>query len=135
MPIPFLACMIATAMRYDLPPRVLPVLQHVEGGAPGVVHHNSDGSADLGVMQINTRWVRPLAEVAHLPMAQTAARLVSDGCFNVAAAALILRSYVRENHGDMMRAIGDYHSHTPALNEAYRRKVLAAATVMFPRGG
>jgi len=132
MPIPLLACMIAAAVRYDLPPRVLPVIQRVEGGRVGSVRPDSDGSADLGIMQINTRWIAPLSAIVHMPATQTAARLVSDGCFNVAAAALILRGYVSENHGDIMRAIGDYHSHTPSLNEAYRQKVLTTAQSMFP---
>lgn len=33
MAIPFLACMVATAAFYHLPPRVLPAIQAVEGGA------------------------------------------------------------------------------------------------------
>ncbi|MBB2201459.1 lytic transglycosylase domain-containing protein [Gluconacetobacter tumulisoli] len=132
MPIPLLACMIASAVRYDLPPRVLPVIQKIEGGAAGTVRRDTDGSADLGLMQINTRWVQPLAAIVHMPAAQTAARLVSDSCFNIAAAALILRSYVTEERGDVMHAIGDYHSHTPSLNATYQQKALAAAHAMFP---
>ena len=30
-----------------------------------------------------------------------------------------------------MQAIGDYHSHTPVLNQAYRLQVLSAATTLF----
>ncbi|MCP9320579.1 lytic transglycosylase domain-containing protein [Acetobacter persici] len=132
MPIPLLACMVASAIRYDIPPRVLPVIQKVEGGVAGMVRRNTDGSSDLGLMQINTRWVQPLAQVAHMPAVQTAARLVSDSCFNVAASALILRTYINEAHGDLMQAIGYYHSHTPSLNAAYRQKVLSTAVSMFP---
>ncbi|KXV18988.1 lytic transglycosylase domain-containing protein [Gluconobacter oxydans] len=131
MPFPLLACVIASAIRYDLPPRVLPIIQKVEGGAVGMVHQNRDGSADLGLMQINTRWVQTLADVAHLPATQTAARLVSDSCFNVAAAALILRTLINQEHGNVMQAIGDYHSHTPVLNESYRQKVLDTAKSLF----
>ena len=52
-------------------------------------------------------------------------------CFNIAAAGLIMRSYLAETHGDLMRAVGAYHSHTPALNVDYQAHVLAAARRMF----
>ena len=43
MPIPLLACMVATASYYHLPPRVLPSIQRVEGGHIGDVSRNTDG--------------------------------------------------------------------------------------------
>ncbi|KFL89796.1 lytic transglycosylase [Acetobacter malorum] len=131
MPVSLLACMIVSANHYHIPPRVLPVIQKVEGGVTGMVHPNGDGSADLGLMQINTRWVQPLADIRHLSVPATATRLISDPCFNVAASALIMRTYIDEAHGDVMRAIGYYHSHTPTLSAAYRRKVLNMASSMF----
>lgn len=57
MGVPFLACMTAAAAFYHLPPRALPAIHAVEGGAVGVVSHNTNGSDDLGVMQINTIWL------------------------------------------------------------------------------
>ena len=131
MPIPLLACMVATAAHYHLPPRVLPSIQRVEGGSIGNVSANTDGSADLGVMQINTRWIQPLAALSGLAPATVRARLIDDGCFNVAAAGVILRTYLDEAHGDLMTAVGYYHSHTPTLHQAYRLRVLQAATVLF----
>jgi hypothetical protein len=64
MAVPFLACMALVASVHHLPPRVLPSIQAVEGGAVGSVSANTDGSSDLGVMQVNTLWLRPLARVA-----------------------------------------------------------------------
>jgi len=84
MPIPLLACMVATAAYYHLPPRV---------------------------------------------------RLTGDGCFNIAAAGAILRAYLDEAHGDLMTAVGYYHSHRPALHQAYRQRVLQAATILFVTSG
>jgi len=131
MAIPLLACMVATAAYYHLPPRVLPSIQRVEGGYVGSVSGNTDGSADLGLMQINTRWVQPLAALTGLAPAVVRGRLIDDGCFNIAAAGAILRVYLDEAHGDLMTAVGDYHSHTPALHQAYRLLVLRAATALF----
>ena len=42
MAVPFLACMVAAAAWYHLPPRVLPSIQAVEGGRPGLVRRMSD---------------------------------------------------------------------------------------------
>jgi soluble lytic murein transglycosylase-like protein len=134
MPVPYLACMLATAHFYALPPRVLPTIQAVEGGKPGLVHPNTDGSADLGLMQINTLWLRPIAEVVRQPPAIVARRLLGDPCFSIAAAGAILRTYMNETHGQLMLAIGDYHSHTPVLNQTYQALVMAKAAALFGPG-
>ena len=55
MAVPFVACMALVASLYNLPPRVLPSIHAVEGGQIGTVHLNTDGSEDLGFMQVNTR--------------------------------------------------------------------------------
>lgn len=117
--IPYLHCMLVVAAATALPPRVLPVIQEIEGGAVGTVHQNANGTQDLGVMQINTLWLPDLAARAELSTAETRRRLLADPCFNIAAAALILRGYLQQTHGALLPAIGDYHSHTPDLNGAY----------------
>jgi len=131
MAIPFLTCMVLTAHFYALPPRVLPSIQAVEGGRPGLVHQNTDGSADLGLMQINTRWLVPISQVTHEPEARVATRLIHDSCFSIAAAGAILSAYRREAHGDLMLAIGYYHSHTPLLNQSYQALVRNSAARLF----
>src|ERR1700712_1280324 len=133
MSVPFLACMAAAAAFYHLPPRVLPSIQAVEGGKVGMVRINTNGSADLGLMQVNTIWVGPLAELARMDKVAVADRLVHDPCFNIAAAAAIMRLYLTEVHGNLMAAIGHYHSHTPGLSATYQHKVLAAASTLFNR--
>jgi hypothetical protein len=123
--------MIAVAGATALPPRVLPVIAAIEGGAPGIVRQDANGTADLGVMQVNTIWLPPLAARARLSTAATERRLIDDPCFNIAAAALILRTYLAETHGALLPAIGDYHSHTPPLNQAYVARAEATAGRMF----
>lgn len=131
MPAPFLACMAASALFYHLPPRVLPSIQAVEGGAPGVVHSNTDGSVDLGVMQVNSRWIPVIARLMHVPLPEVAVGLALKPCFNIAAAAMILRGHLDTERGNLLRAVGDYHSRTPELNVAYARKVIAAAERLY----
>jgi hypothetical protein len=135
MTVPFLACMAGVAAFYHLPPRVLPAIQAVEGGHAGVVHLNRDGSQDLGVMQVNTRWIGPIAHATGLAAEAVQRRLTDDTCFNIAVAGAIMRAYLDEARGDLMLAIGYYHSHTPWLNQAYRTRVLGAATALFSRIG
>lgn len=131
MTAPLLACMALVAQAYALPPRVLPAIQAVEGGGPDVVHHNTDGSDDLGPMQVNTLWLPVLARVAGLPAEEVRDRLLTRPCFNVAAAGLILRTYLDETRGNLLRAIGNYHSHTPVLNLRYQARVLRSAAALF----
>jgi hypothetical protein len=136
MSIPFLACMAAAAAFYHLPPRVLPSIQAVEGGRPGLIQPNSNGTADLGLMQVNTIWVGPLARYAHMTEQAVMQRLIDDPCFNITASAAIMQLYMLEARGDLMLAVGYYHSHTPGLGLVYQQKVLAAAGILFhiPQG-
>jgi soluble lytic murein transglycosylase-like protein len=131
MAVPFLACMIAAAQLGGFPPRVLPSIQAVEGGRPGLVHLNSDGSADLGLMQVNTLWVPEVARALGAGEASVRTALANDGCFSIRIAGAILWEYRRARHGDLMRAIGDYHSHTPMLNQTYQLAVMASAQRLF----
>ena len=133
MAVPFLACMVATAAFYHLPPRVLPAIQAVEGGRVGTVHQDTDGTRDLGVMQVNTRWIVPIARYTGMAVQAVETRLIGDACFNIAAAGAILRTYLSATGGNLMLAIGDYHSHTPGLNQAYQLQVMGAASLLFGR--
>ena len=136
---PYLACIALVSAFYHLPPRVLPSIQVVEGGRTGLVASNTNGSADLGVMQVNTLWIAPLASHIGTPESIVRNRLINDPCFNIATAGAIMRIYLQEEGGNLLRAVGDYHSHTPALNMSYQSKVLAAAQRLFgarvPRTG
>ena len=131
MPVPFLSCMALVAQIYTLPPRVLPAIQHVEGGQPGLVRTNTNGSQDLGIMQINTIWLPYLSVYTRLQQAEVRDRLLTRSCFNIAAAGLIMRICLDETAGDLLRAVGNYHSHTTHLNQNYQAKVLRSATLLF----
>lgn len=131
MAVPYMACMALVASLYHLPPRVLPAIQKVEGGTPGNISHNTDGSDDFGVMQVNSRWLPALSAYTGLPRETVRERLLARPCFNIAAAGAILRSYLDETHGDLMLAIGNYHSHTVGLNRSYQVKVRNSAALMF----
>jgi hypothetical protein len=134
--IPYFACFVATNNFYQLPGQLLPSIYMVERGDKGVLHQNTDGTVDMGVMQINTRWVGPITTTLgrvgyHWSKASVAEHLIYDPCFNIAAAGLILRTYWVLGGHDWRRAVGDYHSHTPQLHQDYLIKVTAAAGRLF----
>ncbi len=129
--IPYLKCMLVVAATLGLPPRVLPVIQKIEGGSAGIVTQDTNGTEDFGVMQVNSIWIAPLATRAGLSENLTRQRLIDDPCFNIAAAALILQTYLAETHGALLPAIGDYHSHTPNLNAAYAARAERKAAQLF----
>ncbi len=90
-----------------------------EGGRPGQAVRNTNGSHDLGPMQINTSWLPILAARGiTLPM------LRDDYCVNVAVGTWILaremqRLPMRPRSGEVWQAIAGYHSHTPQHNTRY----------------
>lgn len=123
--------MLVVAATAGLPPRVLPVIQTMEGGRAGMVTQDANGTQDLGVMQVNTVWLPALAARAGLSEAEARARMINQPCFNIAAAALVLRTYLAQRHGALLPAIGDYHSHSPALHDAYLAEAEGTALKLF----
>jgi Transglycosylase SLT domain len=133
MAVPYLACMLAVSQFYNLPPRVLPSIQVVEAGRPGTISHNRNGTGDLGVMQVNSNWVPSIAQWWEMTPRDVAGRLIHDPCFNIASAGAIMRIYLDEAHGDVVRAVGYYHSHTPELASVYEMQVIRASFLLFGR--
>lgn len=130
---PLIACVLMVAQAQSLPPRVLVAVQAAEGGRVGMVRSNANGSEDYGLMQVNSVWLAPLSRATRLPPDQVRARLIGDGCFSIAVAGAILRMHL-DATGDLMRAIGNYHSRTPERNQAYQARVLAQAVRIFGEG-
>ena len=133
MAVPYLACMALVANIYGLPPRVLPSIQKIEGGRPGLVSPNKKGSSDFGVMQVNSIWLPALVRYTGLPPETVRTRLINEACFNIAAAGLIFRTELDGAGGDLMQAVGNYHTHTPVHHLSYRTRVVTAARTLFVR--
>lgn len=117
------ACMMLAAQTYSIPPAVLMGIYQVEGGKIGQeVGPNSNGSYDLGPMQINTIWLPDLAKKWGVNQ-ETAFRWVrDDACTNVGVSAWILRQHLNRT-GDISTAIAHYHSKTPKYGYRYQGKV------------
>ena len=119
-------CIEASAAAYQLPPAVIVILLNVEGGALGAVSQNTNGTVDIGPMQINTIWVPQVARHWNATPADTYAALRDQFCANVEAGSWILRQALDEAHGDFWTGVSIYHSHDPSYQADYLRKVLRA---------
>jgi len=93
-------------------------LRDQEGGWIGAEIRNSDGSHDLGPLQINSWWVAKLAEMLARPPSQVRRWLRYDPCFNAEAARWIFTSALNAT-GNYWKAVGIYHSPTAWRQRKY----------------
>lgn len=124
-------CVVSASHRYQIPPEGLLSILMTEGGRPGLSKSNTNGSYDLGVMQVNTIWLRPGSPLFGYVTAES---LKNDLCVNIHAAAWILASNMRKV-GNIWNAVGRYHSPgnvelaTGYMNRVSRKVPLARALI------
>ena len=118
-------CLAEAGRAHNVPvPLLRAIAQQESGLRPLAVNRNTNGSTDLGLMQVNNRWLPVLARYG------ITREQLFDACINARVGAWILAAAMRR-HGDTWQAVGNYHSATPALNRryawaAYRRMVASA---------
>ena len=125
-------CLEAASRAYRVPPAILVVLLNVEGGSLGAVSQNTNGTVDIGPMQVNQIWVPQVA--AHWSTTNDRAyRALRDNfCANLEAGAWILRQSLDEAHGNFWEGVGYYHSHDPGHKQTYLRSVLQQVLRLQP---
>ena len=121
------ACIYAAAAAYREPPAILLILLNVEGGTLGAVSHNTNGTVDIGPMQVNQIWIPRLSRHWRADPQTTYEALRDNFCANVEAGAWILRQGLDQAHGDFWGGVGYYHSYDPVNQSTYLRSVLAQA--------
>ncbi len=128
------ACLMLAAETYQVPPTVLLGILHVEGGRVGQeVGPNTNGTYDLGPMQINTVWLPELARHWQVDEATARRWVRDDGCVNFGVAAWILRGRI-DRTGDLVMGIAHYHSATPHIGARYATKVVNAIRRLVSAG-
>ena len=108
-------CIQAAAQRYRVEPLLILAILKTEGGRPGLARRNTNGTYDLGPMQVNTLWVKRAG--------LNAQELRDHGCYNVFVGTAILANELVHTPHDMGAGIGNYHSRTPKHHARYRRLV------------
>lgn len=119
------ACLLIAAQTYQVPPGVLLGIMQVEGGRIGQAVGNTNGSYDLGPMQVNTVWLPTLARKWNTNQSTAMRWLRDDGCVNMAVSAWILRQRINYT-GDLWSGIAGYHSLTPGIGSRYASRVASA---------
>jgi len=111
------------ANMYGLPPAALKGIYLAEGGTAGQEVLNTNGSHDLGPMQINTLWVPELAKIWGMSEHETRAAIRDNICTNTQVAAWILKNHVLDT-GSLSTGIARYHSRTTHLGQGYKERVI-----------
>lgn len=132
-------CIAGAARAFGVDETVLSLLREVEGGWPGAEVRNTNGSHDLGVMQVNTIHLRYFAQFG-----VTREDLRDSACINVYAGTHLYARHLQETGGDVPRAMAAYHSKTPRFAARYleriqaviarRLRTMAAAPATAPNG-
>ena len=97
-------------------------LRDQEGGWIGAEIRNTNGSHDLGPLQVNSWWVIKIAKATGRPAVDVRWWLTHDACFNVSAARWIFLSGLAVTR-DYWRAVGVYHSPTEWRQQRYSLSV------------
>lgn len=129
---PTLECFVKEAERHSIDPFVLLAVMKTEGGRPGEVALNKNGTFDLGPMSVNTVWLPSLAKHYRTTEPELRIRLASDGCANVAAGALILKRKIQSS-GSLWEGVANYHSSNPVRQARYLMRVHSSLTQIAAR--
>lgn len=113
------ACWTQAAAYHNVDVWLLYSIASVESSFnPAAVNKNTNGSFDLGMMQINTIWLKKLSSFGIQPVQ------LLDGCTSIYVGAWILSQTIKQ-YGYNWRGIGAYNSGKPHLAYKYAQKVYA----------
>ena len=111
-------CFKEASARYNVPASLLKAIaKHESGGRTHAVNTNTNGSRDIGLMQINSGWLPVLQR--HGLNEQD----LYDPCVNVLVAAWILSNNF-QRLGYTTQGLGAYNAVTPWKRERYARQIL-----------
>lgn len=111
-----LSCINQAAIQYHVPATMIISIIKTENGRNGLSVINKNGTYDLGVMQINSSWLKKLENKGI-----SAEKVKTDPCVNVSVGAWILAQGIANDKG--WKGVGNYHSYTTKHNLVYREQV------------
>jgi soluble lytic murein transglycosylase-like protein len=108
-------CFEEAGKLYDISPVLLKSIAKAESGFnPSASHRNTNGTQDIGLMQINSAWVSTLG--------LTSGELLADACLNVRAGAYILKDCI-SRYGYTWQAVGCYNASSPGKRSRYAWRI------------
>lgn len=114
-------CWLEAGRRYYIDPWLLYAIAQQESGLNNVAVNlrNKDGSIDIGLMQINTKWLPRLNKYG------IRLKDLYEPCMNVHVGAWILALAIRQ-HGSSWEAVGAYNAGSNPERQ-HRRAIYAAS--------
>ncbi|MGL5126918.1 MAG: lytic transglycosylase domain-containing protein [Aeromonas popoffii] len=115
-------CVSTASVTYGVPELVIRAILKQEAGLVGTMSRNSNGSYDLGPMQINTINLGliskkyPFLDWRHITY---------NPCINIMVGTWFLQQKIQNRGGVIWEGVGDYHSVTPSKRSVYLRSFLA----------
>jgi hypothetical protein len=120
-------CIAAAASDYGLAEPALRMILKVEEGQVGSCTAWDNGLHDCGPAQVNSEiWVPQFAQLLDRPPEDVFHAIRDNGCFNIQAAAYILRQKIEEAGGDVWDGLGRYNNAEPSRKQAYQLKLIEA---------
>lgn len=121
------ACWEEVGARYGVNPYLLAAIAKQESKFnANAVRKNSNGTRDVGVMQINSLWLPTLAKYG------ITEQHLFEPCVNIAVGAWILRQRQLQ-FGNTWEAVGAYHSKTPSFKWKYAASVNEKLKSLLPQ--
>lgn len=117
-------CIQFNSSHFGVPELAIRAILDVEGGKMCTVSKNTNGSYDLGLMQINTINLSYIQE--EYPRV-TASDIACKPCLNITIGTWILSKRISETQ-DIWKGIGHYHSRTPKFRDRYLKKISDAVS-------
>ncbi len=119
-------CIEQAAERYRLSPVLLLAIAQQESGLnPRAINRNSNGSTDMGVMQINNLWLPTLQRHG------IQARDLWEPCTNIMVGAWILRNNF-QRWGETLTGLGAYNASNQDKRLKYAVHVLKRVQMLQP---
>lgn len=113
-------CIVSASRKYDVHPLVILSIMKVENGKIGTLSKNSNGTFDLGPMQLNTINIDFLGR--EFP-GLTWKHVAYDLCTNIFVGTYFLKQKIEEADS-YWDGVGNYHSKTPKYRKRYLSKVI-----------
>ena len=111
------ACWEEAAFLYGVNPYILYAIAKTESGLiPSALNRNKNGSYDIGLMQINSRWLPVLRKYG------VKEEQLWDACTNIYVGAWVLAQNMRRM-GNSWEAVGAYNAKNYGLRMKYALKV------------
>lgn len=127
-------CVSYSANYFNINKNVIKSIIIVEGGKAGTMSRNSNGTYDMGIMQINTIH---LPDIRRKYPTVTWREVAYDPCINIGIGTWILSQRLSEvkDRQDYWIGVGNYHSKTPKYRNRYLKKIYAAYRGVLSRNG